>query len=118
LVSLLVGGIGIMNIMLVSVTERTREIGIRMALGATRGAVLTQFLLEALTLCLVGGLIGIALGIGASQLLSSLANWNTSVSGLAIGMSVVFSLTIGLFFGIWPAKRAASLDPIDALRYE
>jgi len=118
LVSLLVGGIGIMNIMLVSVTERTREIGIRMALGATRGAVLTQFLLEALTLCLVGGLIGIALGIGASQLLSSLANWNTAVSGSAIGMSVAFSLSIGFFFGIWPAKRAASLDPIDALRYE
>jgi len=118
LVSLLVGGIGIMNIMLVSVTERTREIGIRMALGATRGAVLTQFLLEALTLCLVGGLIGIALGIGASQLLSSLANWNTTVSGVAVVMAMFFSLTIGLFFGIWPARRAAKLDPIDALRYE
>ncbi len=118
LVSLLVGGIGIMNIMLVSVTERTKEIGIRMALGATRGAVLTQFLLEALTLCLVGGLIGIALGIGASQLLSSLANWNTSVSGAAVAMAVVFSLSIGLFFGIWPARRAASLDPIEALRWE
>ncbi len=118
LVSLLVGGIGIMNIMLVSVTERTREIGIRMALGATRGAVLTQFLLEALVLCLVGGLIGIALGIGASQLLSTLANWNTSVSGAAVGMAVVFSLSIGLFFGIWPARRAAKLNPIDALRWE
>ena len=118
LVSLLVGGIGIMNIMLVSVTERTREIGIRMALGATRGAVLTQFLLEALALCLVGGLIGIALGIGASQLLSSLANWNTTVSGSAVAMAVLFSLTVGLFFGIWPARRAARLDPIDALRWE
>jgi putative ABC transport system permease protein len=118
LVSLLVGGIGIMNIMLVSVTERTREIGIRMALGATRGAVLTQFLLEALALCLVGGLIGIGLGVGASQLLSSLANWNTTVSGAAVAMAVIFSLTVGLFFGIWPARRAASLDPIDALRYE
>ncbi|MFQ5530052.1 MAG: ABC transporter permease [Gemmatimonadota bacterium] len=118
LVSLLVGGIGIMNIMLVSVTERTREIGIRMALGATRGAVLTQFLLEALTLCLVGGVIGIGLGIGASQLLSALANWNTTVSGLAVAMAVIFSLTVGLFFGIWPARRAASLDPIDALRWE
>ncbi len=118
LVSLLVGGIGIMNIMLVSVTERTREIGIRMALGATRGAVLTQFLLEALTLCLVGGVIGIGLGIGASQLLSALANWNTTVSGLAVGMAVIFSLTVGLFFGIWPARRAASLDPIEALRWE
>ncbi|MDH3427711.1 MAG: ABC transporter permease [Gemmatimonadota bacterium] len=118
LVSLLVGGIGIMNIMLVSVTERTREIGIRMALGATRSAVLTQFLLEALTLCLVGGVIGIGVGIGASQLLSALANWNTSVSGLAVAMAVVFSLTVGLFFGIWPARRAASLDPIEALRWE
>jgi putative ABC transport system permease protein len=118
LVSLLVGGIGIMNIMLVSVTERTREIGIRMALGATRAAVLTQFLLEALALCLVGGLIGITLGIGASQLLSSLANWNTSVSGSAVAMAVAFSLTVGLFFGIWPARRAARLDPIEALRYE
>ncbi|TFG63011.1 MAG: FtsX-like permease family protein, partial [Gemmatimonadales bacterium] len=118
LVSLLVGGIGIMNIMLVSVTERTREIGIRMALGATRGAVLTQFLLEALTLCLVGGLIGIAVGIGASHLLSSLANWNTSVSGVAVIAAMGFSLAIGLFFGIWPARRAARLDPIDALRYE
>ncbi len=118
LVSLLVGGIGIMNIMLVSVTERTREIGIRMALGATRGAVMTQFLLEALVLCLVGGLIGIALGIGASQLLSSLANWNTSVSGAAVAMAVIFSLSIGLFFGIWPARKAARLNPIDALRWE
>ncbi len=118
LVSLLVGGIGIMNIMLVSVTERTREIGIRMALGATRGAVLTQFLLEALVLCLVGGMIGIALGIGASQLLSSLANWNTSVSGAAVAMAVIFSLSIGLFFGIWPARKAARLNPIDALRWE
>jgi putative ABC transport system permease protein len=89
-----------------------------MALGATRGAVLTQFLLEALALCLVGGLIGIALGIGASQLLSSLANWNTDVSGGAVAMAVVFSLTVGLFFGIWPARRAASLNPIEALRYE
>lgn len=118
LVSLLVGGIGIMNIMLVSVTERTREIGIRMALGATRAAVLTQFLLEALALCLVGGLIGIGLGVAASQLLSSLANWNTTVSGSAVAMAVIFSLTVGLFFGIWPARRAARLDPIDALRWE
>jgi putative ABC transport system permease protein len=118
LVSLLVGGIGIMNIMLVSVTERTREIGIRMALGATRGAVLTQFLLEALTLCLVGGLLGIGLGFGASKLLAELANWNTAVSGSAVAMAVAFSATIGLVFGIWPARRAASLNPIEALRYE
>jgi putative ABC transport system permease protein len=79
---------------------------------------LTQFLLEALVLCLVGGLIGIALGIGASQLLSSLANWNTSVSGAAVAMAVIFSLSIGLFFGIWPARKAARLNPIDALRWE
>jgi putative ABC transport system permease protein len=118
LVSLLVGGIGIMNIMLVSVTERTREIGIRMSLGATRGNVLTQFLLEALTLCLVGGVLGIALGFGASKLLAELANWNTAVSGNAVAMAVIFSAAIGLIFGIWPARRAASLNPIDALRYE
>ncbi len=118
LVSLLVGGIGIMNIMLVSVTERTREIGIRMSLGATRGNVLTQFLLEALTLCLVGGLLGIALGFGASKLLAELANWNTAVSGNAVALAVIFSGAIGLIFGIWPARRAASLNPIDALRYE
>ncbi|MFO7588991.1 MAG: ABC transporter permease [Gemmatimonadota bacterium] len=118
LVSLLVGGIGIMNIMLVSVTERTREIGIRMALGATRGNVLGQFLLEALVLCLVGGLIGIALGFGASYALSELADWNTSVSPRAVMLAVAFSATVGLFFGLWPARRAASLNPIDALRYE
>ena len=117
-VSLLVGGIGIMNIMLVSVTERTREIGIRMALGATRANVLTQFLLEALALCLVGGLIGIVLGIGASTLLAEMANWTTAVSSQAVLMAVAFSVMIGLFFGIWPARRAAALNPIDALRYE
>ncbi len=118
LVSLLVGGIGIMNIMLVSVTERTREIGIRMALGATRGNVLGQFLLEALVLCLVGGLIGIALGWGASYALSELANWNTAISPRAVGLAVAFSATVGLFFGLWPARRAASLNPIEALRWE
>lgn len=117
-VSLLVGGIGIMNIMLVSVTERTREIGVRMALGATRRNVLMQFLLEALVLCLVGGLLGIAVGIGASSLLASLANWNTTVSPEAVLLAVLFSASVGLFFGIWPARRAARLDPIDALRYE
>jgi len=117
-VSLLVGGIGIMNIMLVSVTERTREIGVRMALGATRRNVLLQFLLEATVLCLAGGLIGIALGVGASRALSSLANWNTMVSPTAVLMAVAFSVAVGLFFGIWPARRAARLDPIDALRYE
>ncbi len=117
-VSLLVGGIGIMNIMLVSVTERTREIGIRMAMGATRRQVLTQFLLEALVLCLVGGLVGIAVGFGASRTLANLANWSTSVSPEAVGMAVAFSAVVGLFFGAWPARRAASLDPIEALRYE
>ncbi|MFQ5890139.1 MAG: ABC transporter permease [Gemmatimonadota bacterium] len=117
-VSLLVGGIGIMNIMLVSVTERTREIGVRMAMGATRRAVLLQFLLEALVLCLVGGLLGVVFGFGASTLLSRLASWNTSVSPEAVLLAVFFSATVGLFFGIWPARRAARLDPIVALRYE
>ena len=117
-VSLLVGGIGIMNIMLVSVTERTREIGIRMAMGATRRQVLTQFLLEALVLCLVGGFVGIAVGFGASKTLADLANWSTSVSPQSVGMAVAFSALVGLFFGAWPARRAASLDPIEALRYE
>ncbi len=117
-VSLLVGGIGIMNIMLVSVTERTREIGIRMAVGATRRQVQTQFLLEALVLCMVGGFLGIGLGFGASRTLAKLANWSTQVSPEAVGMAVAFSAIVGLFFGAWPASRAASLDPIDALRYE
>ncbi len=118
LVSLLVGGIGIMNIMLVSVTERTREIGLRKALGATRRAVLTQFLLEALVLCLAGGVLGIALGGGGAAILSSAAGWNIDVSPEAIGLAVLFSLTIGLFFGLWPARRAARLEPIVALRHE
>jgi putative ABC transport system permease protein len=118
LVSLMVGGIGIMNIMLVSVTERTKEIGVRMALGATRKAVLGQFLLEALVMCLVGGLIGIGVGVGATMLLASLAQWNTAVSVEAVLLAVLFSVTVGIFFGIWPARRAAKLDPIAALRYE
>ncbi|MGH7570824.1 MAG: ABC transporter permease [Gemmatimonadota bacterium] len=117
-VSLIVGGIGIMNIMLVSVTERTREIGVRKALGATRRAILVQFLLEALVLCVLGGLVGIGIGIGASVGLSRAANWNTDVSALAIGLAVLFSGVVGLFFGLWPANRAARLDPIVALRYE
>ncbi len=117
-VSLLVGGIGIMNIMLVSVTERTREIGVRKALGATRFNIMFQFLVEALVLCLAGGLIGVLLGSLGALLISRLAQWNTLISPLAILLAFVFSAAVGLFFGIWPARRAASLDPIIALRYE
>jgi putative ABC transport system permease protein len=117
-VSLLVGGIGIMNIMLVSVTERTREIGVRKALGATRFNIMFQFLVEALVLCLVGGLIGILFGTLGAVGLSKLAHWNTSINLFAILIAFVFSAIVGLFFGIWPARRAASLDPIVALRYE
>ena len=117
-VSLLVGGIGIMNIMLVSVTERTREIGVRKALGATRFNILFQFLVEALVLCMVGGIIGILFGALGAVGLSKLAHWNTSINFLAIFVAFIFSAVVGLFFGIWPARRAASLDPIVALRYE
>ena len=117
-VSLLVGGIGIMNIMLVSVTERTREIGVRKALGATSFNILFQFLVEALVLCLAGGMIGILFGTLGAVALSKLAHWNTSISILAILIAFIFSAIVGLFFGIWPARRAASLDPIVALRYE
>ena len=117
-VSLVVGGIGIMNIMLVSVTERTREIGVRKALGATRGNIMLQFLIEALVLCLTGGILGIIMGSGGALLLSKLAQWNTLISPTAIFVAFGFSALIGLFFGIWPARRAASLDPIQALRYE
>ena len=117
-VSLMVGGIGIMNIMLVSVTERTREIGVRKALGATRADIMLQFLIEALVLCLVGGALGIMLGTGAALVLAKLMQWNTLISLPAIFIAFGFSAAIGLFFGIWPARRAASLDPIIALRYE
>jgi putative ABC transport system permease protein len=117
-VSLLVGGIGIMNIMLVSVTERTREIGIRKALGATRTDILTQFLVEALVLCLAGGVLGVALGAAGAYALSALAQWNTFVSPVAVGLAFAFSLFIGVFFGLWPARRAALMNPIEALRYE
>jgi len=118
LVSLLVGGIGIMNIMLVSVTERTREIGVRKALGARRRDILLQFLIEALVLCTAGGAIGLAVGIGAAHIMHSVAQWNTAVAPSAVVLALVFSSVVGLFFGIWPARRAASLDPIVALRYE
>ena len=117
-VSLLVGGIGIMNIMLVSVTERTREIGIRMALGATRFSILLQFLVESVTLCLLGGGLGILLGTVAARTLSRFAGWEVFVSPESVGLASAFSIGVGLFFGIWPARRAARLDPIEALRYE
>jgi putative ABC transport system permease protein len=117
-VSLLVGGIGIMNIMLVSVTERTREIGIRKALGATRRTILLQFMIEAVTLCVAGGAVGITLGVGASLVLQSAFAWNTAVSAGSIGWAFGFAALVGMLFGVWPARRAASLDPIIALRYE
>ncbi|MBR2139658.1 MAG: ABC transporter permease [Phascolarctobacterium sp.] len=117
-ISLLVGGIGIMNIMLVSVTERTREIGIRKALGATYNNILLQFLIEAMVIGIVGGFLGVVVGIGASYVLSHFAGWNTVIAWWAIVVAVVFSVGIGLFFGIYPARKAALLDPIDALRYE
>jgi len=117
-VSLLVGGIGIMNIMLVSVTERTREIGIRMAVGAHGKDILLQFLIEATSLSSMGGIIGIVLGIGASKLISMFAQWPTLVSPLSVVLSFMFSACVGIFFGFYPAKKAAALDPIEALRYE
>ena len=117
-VSLLVGGIGIMNIMLVSVTERTREIGVRMAVGARGRDILMQFLIEAVTLSLVGGLIGILLGVGGARLVASSQGWTTLVSADSILLAFAFSAVIGVFFGFYPARKAARLDPIDALRYE
>jgi putative ABC transport system permease protein len=117
-VSLVVGGIGIMNIMLVSVTERTREIGVRKALGATQSNILFQFLVEALSLCLAGGILGILLGVWVTNLLAKSNGWNTLISPQSIIMAFGFSAAIGLIFGIWPARRAAKLDPIVALRYE
>jgi putative ABC transport system permease protein len=117
-VSLLVGGIGIMNIMLVSVTERTREIGIRKALGATRLNILLQFLIEAIVLCLLGGIIGIGLGAGFAILMKEAFSWNTAVDPFSIVVSFVFAAGVGILFGVWPARRAARLDPIVALRYE
>jgi len=117
-VSLIVGGIGIMNIMLVSVTERTREIGIRMSVGARGKDILTQFLIEALVLSLLGGLIGITLGVVSSRIVSSFAGWPTFVTALSIVLSFGFSIAIGIFFGFYPARKAALLNPIDALKYE
>ena len=117
-VSLLVGGIGIMNIMLVSVTERTREIGVRMALGATRFNILLQFLIESMVLCMLGGIAGVLSGWGLAVLLSRTAGWAVYVSPESVIMAFAFSLGVGLFFGILPARRAANLDPIEALRWE
>jgi len=117
-VSLVVGGIGIMNIMLVSVTERTREIGVRLAVGAHGRDILTQFLIEAVSLSSIGGVIGIVLGIGASRVLSVYANWPTLISLSSIAIAFLFSAAVGVFFGFYPAREAARLDPIEALRYE
>jgi putative ABC transport system permease protein len=117
-VSLVVGGIGIMNIMLVTVTERTREIGIRKALGATRANILTQFLAESVVLCVLGGLLGMALGSGAARALAKFAGWQTYVTLDALLLAFAFSAGVGLVFGLWPARRASKLDPIAALRYE
>jgi putative ABC transport system permease protein len=117
-VSLVVGGIGIMNIMLVSVTERTREIGVRKALGATRRNIMLQFLIEAVVLCCMGGVVGIFLGSGGAVIMSKTAGWTTQVSLLAVLLAFAFSALVGVLFGVWPARRAAALDPIVALRYE
>ncbi len=117
-VSLLVGGIGIMNIMLVSVTERTREIGLRMAVGARRRHILLQFLIEAITLSLIGGIAGIALGVAGSEAISYFAEWRTLVAPGSILIAFGFAAAIGIFFGFYPARKASRLDPIEALRYE
>jgi putative ABC transport system permease protein len=117
-VSLIVGGIGIMNIMLVSVTERTREIGLRLSVGARDVDVLLQFLVEAIVISLFGGLIGIGLGYGLSDVLERTLAWRTSIPANAIGMAFGFAAATGVFFGFYPARKAAGLDPIEALRYE
>ncbi len=117
-ISLLVGGIGIMNIMLVSVTERTREIGIRMAIGAKKNDILLQFMTEAVLLTMLGGVIGIALGTGGATVVSRMLSWPTLISFQSITIAFVFSAVVGIFFGFYPAKKAAGLNPIDALRYE
>jgi putative ABC transport system permease protein len=117
-ISLLVGGIGIMNIMLVSVTERTREIGIRMAIGARGSDVLTQFLVESVVLCLMGGIVGLLTGIGGSMIVGRVTGWHTATSVTSILIATGFSAAVGVFFGYYPARKAAALDPIQALRYE
>ena len=117
-ISLLVGGIGIMNIMLVSVTERTREIGIRMAIGARGKDVLTQFLVESIVMSLLGGLVGLGIGVGGAALLGNIMGWNTEISAFTVIVAVGFSAAVGVFFGFYPARKAAALNPIEALRYE
>jgi putative ABC transport system permease protein len=117
-VSLVVGGIGIMNIMLVSVTERTREIGIRMAVGARGSDVLTQFLVESVVMSIMGGIVGLAVGIGGAALLGHLTGWATATPASAVFLAVGFSAAVGIFFGLYPARKAAALNPIQALRYE
>jgi putative ABC transport system permease protein len=117
-VSLLVGGIGIMNILLVSVTERTREIGVRMAVGAKRRHIVMQFLIEAMTLSLLGGAVGIVLGVVGAKLTTVVAGWPTVISTDVILIAFFFSLAVGLFFGLYPANKASRLNPIEALRYE
>jgi putative ABC transport system permease protein len=107
-----------MNIMLVSVTERTREIGVRKALGATRRNILLQFLIEAVVLCLLGGIGGVILGAGGAIIMNKAASWATSVSVASVIIALIFSAAVGIIFGVWPARRAAALDPIVALRYE
>jgi ABC-type antimicrobial peptide transport system permease subunit len=118
LISLVVGGVGIMNIMLVSVTERTREIGLRMAVGARARDILRQFLIEAVVLCLAGGILGILLGCGGSYLVTYFLRWPTETSVAAIVASVIVSASVGIIFGYYPAWKASRLDPIEALRYE
>jgi putative ABC transport system permease protein len=117
-ISLIVGGIGIMNIMLVSVTERTREIGIRMAVGARGSDVLTQFLVESVVMSLLGGVVGLALGFGGAAILGHVMGWSTATPIVAVFVAVGFSAAVGMFFGYYPARKAAALDPIQALRYE
>ena len=117
-ISLLVGGIGIMNIMLATVTERTREIGLHMAIGARGSDVLTQFLVESVVMSAIGGLLGVGLGFGSARLLGQFTGWSTAISPSMVFVALAFSGAIGIFFGFYPARQAASLDPIEALRYE